>query len=250
MRILDVCSGSGCISLLLYHILYKQVNEFGNLQVTGLDISEDAVCLADNNLVHNIEKGYLDRRAALQVNFLKQDFFQQQLARKSLFHVIISNPPYISQQHFNTETTRSVRNWEPKLALVPQQAGSIDGWDPEDIFYAQLIKFYEDGRSKILVMEVGDEAQASRIITRAIRQGFFQKNNIEIWRDWPAEKPSEAEKQWCLEIDGWTIHATGAGQIRAVVFVRRSEAFGYSVRKMKMKQAYKPRIQRKCLAGK
>jgi methylase of polypeptide subunit release factors len=58
LSILDVCSGSGCISLLLHSLLSKS-KKFPNIKTVGLDISPKAVALADENLAFNINRGHL-----------------------------------------------------------------------------------------------------------------------------------------------------------------------------------------------
>jgi methylase of polypeptide subunit release factors len=58
LRILDVCSGSGCISLLLHYLLTKSA-KFPKVKTLGLDISPKAVALANENLALNIKKGHL-----------------------------------------------------------------------------------------------------------------------------------------------------------------------------------------------
>lgn len=63
LRILDVCSGSGCISLLLHSLLSKS-GKFSQLQTTGLDISPEAVALARENLALNVKAGHLPSSAA------------------------------------------------------------------------------------------------------------------------------------------------------------------------------------------
>jgi methylase of polypeptide subunit release factors len=50
LRILDACSGTGCISLLLHHQLSRH---FRNLRIIGLDISPTAVALSNENLKRN-----------------------------------------------------------------------------------------------------------------------------------------------------------------------------------------------------
>ena len=185
LKILDVCSGSGCITLLLHSLLSRH-EQFSHLKILGLDISEDAVSLAEENLQRNVKNGRLSEAASHkyeywkkllkkkkfmakkmkdpQVQFLVHDILMRGLPRCfGHFDIIISNPPYISHEAFKTETTRSVRNWEPKIALVPF-ARQID-WlenrlksvNESDIFYYQLLRIYNWNRSKVLLMEVGDQ---------------------------------------------------------------------------------------------
>lgn len=164
-----------------------------------------------------------------EVTFVSHDFLKTPTFGDSLYHVIVSNPPYISPRHFDTETTRSVRNFEPRLALVPSQnEGRMTGWDPTDVFYAHLIRMYVAQRAVVLVMEVGDEEQAIRIIDAAIAQYAIHKySQIKIWRDLPCETPTKYEhkRTWKFADNDFTVSASGEGNVRAVV-IRRSARGG------------------------
>jgi methylase of polypeptide subunit release factors len=88
--------------------------------------------------------------------------------------LLISNPPYISTSDFNNgTTTRSVRLFEPRLALVPptdvytSTNGSTTGYEgdkPEDIFYRRILELSLDVQASITVLECGDRMQAERVI--------------------------------------------------------------------------------------
>jgi methylase of polypeptide subunit release factors len=299
LRILDVCSGSGCISLLLHYLLSKS-ERFPKLQIKGVDISEDAVALANENLRRNVENRHLPISASLmdehprksiknsfhrisaansydnlrsyladqdeglqisslsghksmarvkknkrksaaearsspepEVQFLVHDIFTGRPRRLRDFDVIISNPPYISQEAFKTDTSRSVKNWEPKLALVPSTnqnekfakylkvAASWDRSDAvSDVFYLQLLRYHDWLRSKVLLMEIGDAEQAVRVVKIAQRNKCTAKiNRFEIWRDWPDQDPQPGEEQ-TLEIGGHPVPIKGAGKMRAVLLFR------------------------------
>lgn len=138
----------------------------------------------------------------------------------------MSNPPYISEDGFNKETTRSVRNWEPKLALVPDASrreithtngdyGNSSLFAVEDIFYHRLLRFHSLLKSKILVMEIGDETQARRVAQMAI--GISDR--IEIWRDWPDQHESGNEGAEYMLLGNYKIVVKGAGMVRAVVLL-------------------------------
>lgn len=97
-RILDVGTGSGCLALALAH-------RFPQAQVTGLDVSEDALDLArENGLVQG-----------LHVNWLHRDFLHS-WADLGGFDVVVSNPPYIPQQERMALDTHVIHH-EPSLAL-------------------------------------------------------------------------------------------------------------------------------------
>ncbi|KAH8682877.1 HemK family methyltransferase [Tricladium varicosporioides] len=218
LRIVDMCTGTGCISLLLYSLLSQR---FPGLSVTGCDISNHALRLAQENLIHNLGNRKCQDWAST-VNFNKLDLFDE-LSSSQIHNlkcdVLISNPPYISEYSFSHETTRSVRNWEPKLALVPaaKRASSVA---PEDIFYERLLSLHRDFlQSKILLMEVGDDAQAIRVAEMVINHKTSRTHDlVEIWRDWP-EGISEASNNLKLMVGGHHILVRGSGKLRSV-FVR------------------------------
>ncbi|OJD28241.1 hypothetical protein ACJ73_00371 [Blastomyces percursus] len=172
LRILDLCTGTGCIPLLLHSLLSPV---FPKLEICGVDISSRALRLACENLEHNIKLGTLDERAREEVSFVRGDVLSELgaadninaasngvLRREKLAHfitatggnfrnsrssnnnnastptstspepdtntvtILLSNPPYISPAQFTNGTTaRSVRKFEPKLALVPPPRPSI-----------------------------------------------------------------------------------------------------------------------------
>ncbi|KAH8821428.1 HemK family methyltransferase [Xylogone sp. PMI_703] len=223
LSIVDVCSGSGCISLLLYYLLWKK---FPSLQVLGVDISQRAIDLARDNLESLISKGQLpipgSQNGYPQIRFHRGDIFLPWGYNNlpSSCHVIVSNPPYISQSGLMKETARSVRNWEPKLALVPKGNAKLDS-APEDIFYHRLLDLQKELKAKILLMEVGDAAQARRVVQTILRKTQTEKQSeLEIWRDWPSED-DKAEFNTNITVDRQVIPMRGTGNVRAVVFFTR-----------------------------
>ncbi|PVH71562.1 S-adenosyl-L-methionine-dependent methyltransferase [Cadophora sp. DSE1049] len=220
LRILDVCSGSGCISLLLHSLLCPKFK----LKIFGLDISEQAIILSKENLTRNVKAGHINSSALKdtpshppEVQFRTADIFNPLPKNIGQFDIIISNPPYISRSAFNTQTTRSVRNYEPKQALVP-----ID--QNPDVFYKRLIRLHQIHLSQVLVMEVGDAAQAIRVAEMAFNMNetsFHRapkvRNRVEIWRDNPDFGGDEVVVK---EMAGEEIRIRGQGKIRAVVLFR------------------------------
>ncbi|TGO21628.1 hypothetical protein BPAE_0209g00140 [Botrytis paeoniae] len=223
LKVIDFCSGTGCISLLLYSLLTKV---YPRLEIVGLDISKKALDLSTQNVRFNA----LNESAQQSVRFEFADVLEDEKRildkLQGVCDVIVSNPPYISEDGFNEETTRSVRNWEPKLALVPDasrretihfndNSGKISLFEVEDTFYHRLLRFHSLLKSKILVMEIGDEAQAKRVAQMAI--GFSDR--IEIWRDWPDQHESGNESAECMFLDNHKIVVKGTGMVRAVVLL-------------------------------
>ncbi|KAF4625061.1 hypothetical protein G7Y89_g13106 [Cudoniella acicularis] len=199
LKILDLCSGTGCISLLLYSLLSQR---FSGLHIAGWDISPKTVSLAQENLKRNFEHQVLHSAAATahrQVLFENVDIFadfSEQQKQHLKCDVIISNPPYISKESFNHDTSRSVRNWEPRLALVPE-VYHVVSIAAEDVFYDRLIFLHMNvSQSKVLLMEIGDDAQAIRVAKIVMHHQLDKgRSTIEIWRDWPELTPELNEAQ-------------------------------------------------------
>jgi release factor glutamine methyltransferase len=103
ISVLDLCCGSGCIGISLKKAIPKA-------HVVLSDISDEALLVASRNAVKN----------DVNVEIVKSDFFENLRGRK--FDIIVSNPPYISEGEFLTLDT-SVRNFEPKIALVSGPSG-------------------------------------------------------------------------------------------------------------------------------
>jgi HemK-like putative methylase len=219
LRILDLCTGTGCIPLSSYSLLSKR---FSDLEVVGVDISDKALSLSRKNLEHNVAKGLLPEGAVRQVSFRKGDVLHKNfpaeiVVKEAAWDVMISNPPYISSKSFARDTARSVRNFEPRLALVPpEDPGSFEGRGdsehlfPEDVFYGAILKVAQASESKVVLMEVADLEQALRVAMHASDLGQFRL--IELWRDWPSDTaesnsiiqnhPSEPQIQYKFNIKG------------------------------------------------
>lgn len=112
IRILDMCTGSGCILLSLLH--YSN-----DCSGVGVDVSEDALAVARQNA---------DRLAEKQAVFIQSDLLEKV---EGSFDLIVSNPPYIRSQEI-AGLMPEVREHEPHLAL--------DGKDDGLHFYREIIK--------------------------------------------------------------------------------------------------------------
>lgn len=110
-RVLDLCTGSGCIILTL-------AKEGDLTEAVGIDISKHALEVAKKN------KEVLEAN----VTFLESDLFENVTGE---FDVIVSNPPYIPTKDIE-ELMPEVRLHEPMLAL--------DGTEDGLAFYRTIIK--------------------------------------------------------------------------------------------------------------
>ena len=111
MRILDMCTGSGCILLSLLH------GERGALGV-GVDLSEEALKVAKKNA----------EKLEIASTFVQSDLFEKVEGR---YDVIVSNPPYICTAVIE-ELQEEVRLHDPRMAL--------DGKEDGLYFYRKIIE--------------------------------------------------------------------------------------------------------------
>jgi hypothetical protein len=105
--------------------------------------------------------------------------------------VLVSNPPYISAKSFRDGTTaRSVRIFEPTIALVPPHwmHPSVTGLRKEDLFYQRLILLSFDLQVGLTVLECGDRLQAERVTAagREIAANCKAADRLSIWI-WPPD---------------------------------------------------------------
>ena len=117
-RILDLCTGSGCIGLAI-------ANRVKDAKVTLGDISREAIAVAKKNIQRHKLSG--------RVNCVQVDALTPPPAFLGKFDLIVSNPPYITTKEME-ELPASVKDYEPHLALH----GGEDGLD----FYRSIVKNY------------------------------------------------------------------------------------------------------------
>lgn len=136
---LDLCTGSGCLAILLAHA-------YPDADIDASDISSDALAVAQRNVS---DYGLADR-----INLVRSDLFDN-LPEKS-YDLVISNPPYVTASAM--EALPAEYRHEPALAL----AGGDDGMDAVRAIVRDAPRFLSaDG---VLVVEIGhnrDEAEAA-----------------------------------------------------------------------------------------
>ncbi|KAI1801649.1 S-adenosyl-L-methionine-dependent methyltransferase [Daldinia bambusicola] len=254
LKIIDMCTGTGCIALLLYSLLNRR---FPRMQVQGYDYDPRAVKLASHNFEYNTKHNMLQpTKSRHSVSFMKADVFStiwpftitnadrltrsHQKTRKfyekkgkkigsggtawkrETFGILVSNPPYISQEGFDRDTEPSVRNFEPRIALVPYAPKSAELYPdvrPEDIFYAKLLDDAAILRPQLIALEVGDLAQAIRVVQMASKR--YMLTDTEIWRDSPDVQPRDGEEE-SVEVAGVSVPVKGSGNGRVVFICRQS----------------------------
>ena len=163
--VLELGTGSGVIAVTLA-CAWKEV------QVTAVDISEDALLLAQINA----EKFNVENK----IQFLKSDWFENV---EGIFDMIISNPPYIGWVE-QDKISAEVKKYDPEIALF----AGYDGFDAYKKIIPSLSKFLnKDG---LVVLEIG-ASQSSQVKDIMNSFGFF---DVEILKDLSGKKRVVAAK--------------------------------------------------------
>lgn len=161
MRVLDMCTGSGCI-------LISLLNYSNNCTGVGADISAEALEVAKENAGRLLKK--MSAELPAEIEFVQSDLFEHITGQ---FDVIVSNPPYIQTSVIDT-LMPEVRDHEPRLALD----GSEDGL----LFYREIVgessRYLKQGG--MLFFEIGyNQGEAvSRLMEQA---GFLE---VQVIKDY------------------------------------------------------------------
>ena len=156
-RVLDLCSGTGCLGISVAY-------ELKDTRSVLVDLSEEALELCKRNIRrHNLTS---------RVICIKADARQEPSPALGQFDLVLCNPPYIPTGDI-AKLDRSVRDYEPILALD----GGQDGLD----FYRDITRQW---RSAIrpgghLLYEVGI-GQAEKVAWFMVKAGY---ESIRIIRD-------------------------------------------------------------------
>ena len=153
LKILDLCTGSGCIAI----SLAKNVK---NAEIFASDISEKALAVAEKNSELN----------GTDVKFMKSDMFGNIVEKD--FDIIVSNPPYIASGDMAILSKEVLE--EPHSALD----GGADGLD----FYRKISENAINylGKNGVLAFEIGyNQAEGIFDILRK-----FKYNNIRLVKDY------------------------------------------------------------------
>lgn len=157
--ILDLCFGSGAIGLSLAYYIE-------NSRLVGIDIGDIPFRVGNKNK---------EKLKLKNIDLIQGDLFQplQEKDKYKDFHIIGSNPPYISKEEF-LGLDRQVRDYEPRLALD----GGQDGLD----FYRRIIpeskKYLKD--KGLLILEIG-ASQGKSLYNMMVNEDF---KDVEILKDY------------------------------------------------------------------
>jgi release factor glutamine methyltransferase len=137
LRILDLGTGTGCLLLSL-------LSEYPTATGTGIDISEDACRIAQEN-AQNLN--LINRSAFIVGNWVQ--------AIQGQFDIIISNPPYIA---LDEPLPAAVKDYDPALSLY----GGNDGFEAYRVLAREVNRISHPNTK--LFLEVGD-TQAEKVIS-------------------------------------------------------------------------------------
>jgi ribosomal protein L3 glutamine methyltransferase len=133
-NVLELCTGSGCLAIMM-------ADAFPNAVVDAVDISKDALAVAE----HNIRDYKLEGR----VNPIESDLYANVPFKK--YDLIVTNPPYVNAESMKQLPPEYQR--EPQIAL----AGGADGMDlVRKIVAGAAERLTPDG---VLVVEIGNECE-------------------------------------------------------------------------------------------
>lgn len=141
MRVLDLCSGSGCIAIAL-------AKAWPEAEVTAVDISAGALAKARENAERN----------GVRVRFVEADIMAEQfmnggsgeMALPYPFDLIISNPPYVCESE-RALMSRNVIDFEPRSALFVEDRDAL-------VFYRRIAALSRDRLSEggVVVVEINE----------------------------------------------------------------------------------------------
>ncbi|ODV59434.1 S-adenosylmethionine-dependent methyltransferase [Ascoidea rubescens DSM 1968] len=167
--ILDVCTGSGCIPLLLG----SEIRPYNKqISLIGIDISNFAINLALKNLKINQNFLNLDSRTYY---FSKQDLFNNNTLNniknknnsKSV-DLLVSNPPYIHSLEYTNNLQKSVKLYEPKLALL----GHLEFYN--QLLYKLFHPHFLNNSPNAFIFELGNDQQVQ--FTKNLLQKLDKSN--------------------------------------------------------------------------
>ena len=188
VRILDICSGSGCIPLLLAY------QGKGRIETVGLDVDDIALEVARENAKRN--------KIEHLSTFEKLDLFSEKDVERvrgklgGTFDLVVSNPPYVSSKDMKEVETK----WhEGKYALQGKlRSDENDDQDADDdgySFYRRILDIYAAFLSPTrpdqipkLVLEIGATQ------SRPVQDMYRGQGRMEVYKETARRKDLSAPK--------------------------------------------------------
>jgi len=150
-KVLDIGTGSGNIAISI-------AKYCTGTQITAIDITLDILKIArENAKLNKVE----DSIRFIEKNFLKNSDLDE------TFDLIISNPPYIGNNHYEN-LPEEIKQWEPKIALYPGE--------DELIFYKAITNSYKKflKHNGYIVVEIGGDYQLKNV------KSIFEMANLNV----------------------------------------------------------------------
>lgn len=160
VKVLDIGTGSGCIAIAL-----KKAHP--QWQVTGMDISAEAIEVARENAQRN----------GVEVNFIQADIFSDKIGGIEHFDIVVSNPPYICESE-KKNMRPNVLEFEPATALFVPDSDPLR-------FYRRIAELFAlplqgKGRERGYLFFEINEAYASETEQLLRQKGY---TDVRITRD-------------------------------------------------------------------
>jgi release factor glutamine methyltransferase len=145
MKFVDVGTGSGCIAVSIAHAVSSSSG-------WATDISKQALETARLNALRH--------RVSGRIQFIQADLLEC-FSRKPAFDLILSNPPYVTLEEYDTLPS-GVRDYEPHRALF----GGEDGLDLYRRFMPEVLPRLKPGGFLLLEAGAGQAERIGRIIEK------------------------------------------------------------------------------------
>jgi ribosomal protein L3 glutamine methyltransferase len=152
---LDLCTGSGCLGIMMAH-------SFQNAMIDLVDLSEKALQVAEINVSHY---GLHDR-----IELIKSDLFNGLEGKK--YDLIISNPPYVNQTSVDSFPMEFLK--EPSMAL----GSGEDGLDHTIRIIHEAKQYLND--DGMLIVEIGHNKE---ILLKKFPEIQFQWLDVSLGND-------------------------------------------------------------------
>ncbi len=163
LKIMDLCTGSGCIALSLKHKLPKA-------EVYAVDLSQNALDLAEVNA----------KQLNLDVHFFQEDVLQipeNSALFKTQWDIIVSNPPYIPELD-KSLMAPNVLEHEPHLALFVADEKPL-------VFYERIVEFAKKSLKSTGLLAFELHENLSLEVAECCSQNGF--SSVEIFKDMQAK---------------------------------------------------------------
>jgi release factor glutamine methyltransferase len=155
LKILDVGTGSGCIAISL-------AKNLPNAKVSAIDISEEALNVAENNTAMN----------QVTINFMNADILKIEKLEND-FDIIVSNPPYVRELE-KAQMQQNVLSNEPHIALFVKDKNPL-------LFYDKITELAKNHLTEngVLYFEI-NQYLGAETVDLLKSKGF---KNIELKKD-------------------------------------------------------------------